>query len=254
MGCRLAIQAFSFRLFSLYEAIEKTATLGLKYIEAYPGQILSGDRPDLKFDYDLPDDVLAEVKAKLSSSGVTLINFGVAWLPKDEARWRDFFAFAKKMGIETIAMEPAEETIEQIDALCQEFDVRVAIHNHPKPSHYWNPETVLRLCEGRSRHIGACPDTGHWIRSGIDPVEGLRMLEGRIISLHVKDLDELKPDANLVPWGLGKGNIAGQFAELERQGLNPVIAIEYEDKWEDSMKEISQCIDFCNRINDQEKK
>ena len=38
---KLAIQAWSFRLFTFSEAVDKTAALGLKYIEVYPGQKFS---------------------------------------------------------------------------------------------------------------------------------------------------------------------------------------------------------------------
>ena len=39
-GWHLAIQAWSFNRYTFFEAIDKTASLGLYYIEAYPGQRL----------------------------------------------------------------------------------------------------------------------------------------------------------------------------------------------------------------------
>ena len=49
LGWRLGCQAYSFNRFTFYEAIDKTARLGLHYIEAYPGQKLS-QRPSPFFD------------------------------------------------------------------------------------------------------------------------------------------------------------------------------------------------------------
>src|SRR5947209_10094209 len=46
LGWRLGCQAWTFNRFSFYEAIDKTAELGLHVIEAYPGQKLSADQPD----------------------------------------------------------------------------------------------------------------------------------------------------------------------------------------------------------------
>jgi len=40
LGWRLGCQAYSFNRFSFFEAVDKNASLGLKYIEAYPGQVL----------------------------------------------------------------------------------------------------------------------------------------------------------------------------------------------------------------------
>ena len=41
-GWRLGMQSYSFHLFPLTEALDKTQELGLKYIEIYPGHKLRG--------------------------------------------------------------------------------------------------------------------------------------------------------------------------------------------------------------------
>ena len=38
LGWRLGCQAYSFNKYTFYEAIDKVQSLGLHYIEAYPGQ------------------------------------------------------------------------------------------------------------------------------------------------------------------------------------------------------------------------
>ncbi|HPU97891.1 MAG TPA: hypothetical protein PLO53_08035, partial [Candidatus Hydrogenedentes bacterium] len=43
LGWRLGCQAYSFNRFTFYEAVDKTAAVGLKWIEAYPGQWRSKD-------------------------------------------------------------------------------------------------------------------------------------------------------------------------------------------------------------------
>ena len=131
-----------------------------------------------------------EIKKKLADSGVKLVNFGVCGLLEGPPS-RKTFEFAKDMGIETIVSEPAEDAFDALDKLCEEYEINIAIHDHPKPSHYWNPDTVLKVCKGRSKRIGACADTGHWMRSGLNPIECLKKLEGRIISFHFKDLNKM---------------------------------------------------------------
>ena len=44
-GFALGCQAYSFRLFTMFEAIEKTAASGAKVIEFYPGQKFSPENP-----------------------------------------------------------------------------------------------------------------------------------------------------------------------------------------------------------------
>ena len=246
---KLGVQAYTFKEFTFYEAIDKAQQLGLDYVEAYSRQKVSRDRSDVLTRPDMPAEVRAEIKQKLKDADLKLLNYGVVKLKNDEAQCRAYFDFAKDMGIETIISEPPEDAIGLIDKLCNEYNIKVAIHNHPKPSHYWNPDTVLKVCQGRSKMIGACADTGHWMRSGINPVEAIKKLEGRIVSLHFKDLNEFGVrKAHDVPWGTGKANIKAILTELDRQGFEGAFSIEYEHNWKDSVSEIQKCVDYFNAV------
>ena len=188
----------------------------------------------------MPDDAIAEIKKKCEEAGVKVVNFGVGGADKRT------FEFAKKMGIETIVCEAGEKELPAIDKLCQEYNISVALHNHPKPSHYWNPDTVVKGCEGLSKRVGSCSDTGHWMRSGVVPVEALKKLEGRIVSLHFKDLNQMGGGHD-VPWGTGKGDAKAMLAELKRQNLKAVFSIEYEygDQAKPEMMEnLAKCAAF----------
>jgi len=246
-GWKIGLQAWTFHTRSFYEAVDNAAAMGLKYIEGFPDQSLSKERPQAKTHYLMPAAMREEIKAKLAQAGVKLINYGVV-TPKDDADWKKLFEFAKDMGIETIVSEPAEESFEMLDKLCQEYKINVAIHNHPKPSHYWNPDTVLKVCQGRSKYIGSDSDTGHWMRSGVNPIEALKKLEGRVISLHIKDLDKFgDPNAHDVVWGTGVGDFKGMLAELDRQKFQGVFSIEYEYNWDNSIPELKKCIESFNK-------
>ena len=241
---RLGVQAYSFNRFTFFEAIDKVQSLGLHHIEAYPGQRLRPEQPDVKFDHTAPVSVLAAVKKKLEAANVHLACYGVVRLGPDEAKTRAVFDFAKVMGIETIVSEPDPAAFDLLDKLTAEYDINVSIHNHPKPSRYWDPDSVLQAIEGHSRRIGACADTGHWMRSGVNPVEALRKLEGRIISLHFKDLNELGRRGHDVPFGTGKGDVRAMLAELNRQNFRGVFSIEYEHNWNNSVPDIAKCVAF----------
>ena len=245
LGC----QAYTFNRFSVFEAIEKTAQAGGRVIEFFPGQKLSADQPDVKWDHNATDDVIEKVKAKLAQHRIKAVNYGVVGIPKDEAQARKIFEFAKKLGLYGVTTESVD-AIDTIEKLVKEYDIRVGFHDHPKradnPNYrMWDPNYVLSVVKERDHRIGSCADTGHWVRSGLKPVECLRILKGRIISSHLKDLNEFgKPEAHDLPYGAGVSDVPAILDELKRQGFQGNISIEYEHNWEHSVPEVAQCIGF----------
>jgi sugar phosphate isomerase/epimerase len=198
-------------------------------------------------DYKMDEATRKKVQEKLASVKIKLVNFGVVGAGS-EADWRALFQFAKDMGIETIVSEPDEKEADFLEKLCDEFQINLAIHNHPKPSPYWNPDTVLKFVEGRSKRMGACADTGHWARSGLVPLECVKKLKGRVISSHLKDLNVASAKGHDVPWGTGACNVAGILAELKRQGYRGTFSAEYEYNWENSVPEITLCAQYFHLV------
>ncbi len=252
LGWRPGCQAWTFNYFSpasdakqekltFLESIDKTHDLGLHFIEGFPNQDVSKKNPSAKMGPRLSADMRKEVKKRLDDKGVKLVNFGVG--PANKAA----FDFAKDMGIETLVSEPKFTEFDALDKLVEEYQINVAIHDHPEPSPYWNPDIVLEHVKGHSKRIGACCDTGHWMRSGVNPVEALKKLEGRIISFHLKDLTEFNDKhAHDVPWGTGRGDIKAILTEVKRQGLKPVFSIEYETKF--TMPQLAQCVAYMDQV------
>ncbi len=271
MGWRLGVQAFSFFYSSpLLEVLDRLEAAGIRYIEAMPGMVLSNEDRKVRFSHDSPPEVLAQVKAKLEETGVTLVNYGVVPLPNDEAACRKVFEFAKEMGIETIVSEPPDDAMALIDKLCAEYEINVAIHNHPLPGLTWSPEIVLAKCEGRSERIGVCADTAHWLRSGLDVVECLKKCEGRILSFHFGDVDteamaawrqyedELKKDGkgpklyeviSKVPnavFGQGPSDMMAWLTEIKRQDIQALFCIEafFELDADTAQANIAKCAEY----------
>lgn len=248
-GWAIGCQAYSFNRFSAFEAIEKTAQAGGRVIEFYPGQKLSVEQPDLKLDERASDETIAKVKERLQKSNVLAAAFGVVNLGNNEASNRRHFDFAKKMGIGTITAEPNAAAMDQIERLVKEYDIRIAIHNHPRNTEnanyrMWDPKYVLSLVRDRDKRMGACADTGHWVRSGIKPVDALRVLKGRVLSSHLKDINTFTPDGKDVPFGTGIADVRGMLDELRRQKFDGVLSIEYEANWENSVPDIAQCVGY----------
>ena len=247
-GFAIGCQAYTFTRFTLFEAIEKTAAAGAKVIELPVGQKLSAQDSNINFDHTCSDEVLDKLKAKLAECHLRAVNYGVIGIPKDEAGARKIFEFARKMGLYAVITESVE-SLDTIEKLVKEYDIRVAFHNHPRqptnPNYQvWDPHYILSLVKDRDPRIGSCADTGHWMRSGLKPVECLRWLEGRIVSGHLKDLDRMGPEGHDVPFGTGVADIPAILDELKRQGFAGNLSIEYEYNWTASLPEVAQCIGF----------
>jgi sugar phosphate isomerase/epimerase len=259
LGWKLAIHSYTFQKFSIFDAIDKTADLGVKYmsISGTVNLVDAGGKIAKKPTITLSDQEFAAITTHLKEKGIdpVFVNMGVVKPVLDEAESRKIFEAARRMGIDTLVAEPEthhnmEElgpVMDVVEKLAKEYNIKVAIHNHPGPdSFYWNPDTVLAAVQGRSPLLGACADVGHWVRSRLDPVECLRKLEGRVITLHFKDLNEAGPRGHDVPWGTGVGNVKGMLAELKRQHFKGYFCVEYENNWENSSPEIAESVKFFN--------
>lgn len=237
LGWELGAQAYSFNRYTFTEAVAKIDSCNLRYVEAFPGQRIGGGlkgsiSPDM--DKATRDAVLDMLKAK----NVKLVAFGVTGA-NDEAGWIKLFDFCKYMGIATITAEPNEKDLPMLSKLADQYQINIAIHNHPKPSHYWNPDILLNAIKGQSKRIGACADIGHWTRSYLDPIECLKKLDGHVLHLHMKDLNQQGEQGHDVHWGEGVSNTAGVIAELKRQHFKGALSAEYEYNWLTNSKDIA---------------
>ena len=251
-GWKLGVQAYTFHKFSFQEAVDKTNQLGLKYIEVYYGQPL-GNGMDGKMDYRMEKATQEKVLSYAKSKGVKIVASGVV-ICNDEAEYKQLFEFAHAMGIQLITCEPDYKHLKFIDQLANQYKIDVAIHNHPKPSAYWEPDLFLNAVKGLSNRIGACADVGHWKRMGIDPVDALKKYNGRVKSLHFKDVKEKaegEAEQHDVIWGTGVCNDEGILKELKKQKFKGLFSIEYEYNWDNSVPDIQQCINYYNQVTNQ---
>lgn len=244
-GWFIGAQAYTFKEFSAFEAIAKTKEAGGNVIEFYPGQVLKPGSTN-KVHHTMSAAAMAELKAECARQGVRPVNYGViaAKSPDDVHAIMDF---AKKMGLYSVCTESTEQ-IAAWEANAKEFDLKVAFHEHggsmsnPKYK-VWNPLYILGVVESRDQRVGACADLGHWCTSELKPVECLRILNGRIISVHLKD-KATYGKAPVVVAGQGVVDVAACLEELKKQKFDGHISVEHENDWKDSVPQVRADIDF----------
>ncbi|GAB6008695.1 sugar phosphate isomerase/epimerase family protein [Dysgonomonas reticulitermitis] len=247
---RLSMQSYSFHKFTLVEALDKTKELGLKYIEVFPGHKIGGKWNDKVFGFGLTQEEREELKDYAQSKGIKIISTGV-YVTDDPANWEKIFTLAKDMDMEFISCEPAINDWDLVESLAKKYNIKVAVHNHPQPSVYWHPDSLLTHISKRSDMIGSCADVGHWRREGLDQIDCLNKLKGRVVSLHFKDIAEKKEgeaEQHDVIWGTGILNVAKMLEVLKAQNFKGVFTIEYEYNWDNSTPDIKECIKYFESV------
>ena len=231
---KLGIQLYSLRGFPVEQALNHAKELGFEQVEFYSGML----------PLDASAEQIAAMRKRVAELGMSISAHGVNGFGKDAAANRKAFEFAKALGIRNITADPAPESFDNLNDLVQEFDTRIAIHNHGPRHRYNKAVDVLRAIEGRDERIGACADLGHYIRSGEQPTEVIRLLRGRLYGIHLKDFAEMKEDAKGVVLGQGHLNVPAVFAALLQVGFpaDGAMSLEYEENPQDPIAEIRQCV------------
>ena len=248
-GFAVSVQAWCFNRFSAYESIEKTAQTGSRCIELFNGQQISRDDKG-KIGPDMSDAQIQALLAHLAKNKVKAAGM-YADIPKDEAQARKLFSVAKKLGLYDLVTESVD-AIDTIEKMVKEFDIHVAYHGHARNGNanykLWDPNYVLSLVKDRDPRIGACADVGHWASSGVKPIDGIRILKGRIISLHLKDRAVIGKESEDIAGGTGVLDFAGVLRELKTQGFKGQISVEFENNWGNNVPDIAQYVGFVRGV------
>ncbi len=208
---------------------------------------LSSKFPKAKTGYKMPAEQREYLKKLLADNNLKIASYGVI-TPKNEADIIQACEFAKEMNIPLILTEALSDTIPLWEKYCEKYGLKMALHNHAvdraKFNMYYNPNIVQGIIKNY-KNIYACPDNGHWARSGIDALAGYKILNGKIAMIHFKDLesfDDLK--AQPVPHGQGVLKVKEQLAELDKLCYDGYYMVEYEKNFNDNIADVRECVKF----------
>ena len=237
-GLKMGMQSYSLREFDVKQAMAHTKMLGLKYWEAYPNHIPMSNVPG----------TIAEQKSLLADSGITLMSYGVLPFSTNETQARSQFEFAKAMGIRSLSADPEKTaaTFDLLDKLVAEYGVAIAIHNHG-PGHRYNKiSDAYDMVKDRHPLIGACVDTGHYLRSDEDPVEAIERFGKRTFGVHLKDVKTVKngdtSSKQFKILGEGDLNVLGCLKALKAMNYDYCVAIEYEENPKNPLSDLEVCL------------
>lgn len=233
----MGVALYSFNCFSFADALDKADSAGVNYVEGFSFHKMGKEFND-KTMAAMTEEDISKMKEMLSSKNLEMQSMYVSGA-KNEADWKYYFELAKAMNMQHLVSEPEKESWDMLDSLAGVYKIKIAIHEHAKgKSQYWHPDSVIAAMKDHP-NFGVCADLGHWERSGLNPADCLKKLEGNILGVHLKDIHESNnPDANDVIIGQGVINFPAIIDELKRQQFKGVIHVECEHKMENNLAEV----------------
>ncbi len=219
-GLKIGVASYSLRKFTLDQTLEALKDMRVQYVNFKDVHLPRTD----------PPETMKANRQKIEAAGLTIMGGGtITWAKNDEAAIRKDFEYAKAYGFPTIVCSPAPETLDTVEKLAKEFDIKIAIHNHgPEDKVYHTPQDVLTHIKNRDPRMGCCMDIGHATRGGADIVECVKILGPRLLDLHTKDLANKIARDSQVEVGKGVLDIPGLFRALLREKFSGHVGLEYE--------------------------
>jgi L-ribulose-5-phosphate 3-epimerase len=245
---KLGVALYTFHVFSFPEELAKADSAGVNYVEGFTfgraGALLK-DSIIMR----LSPQGIGKLKDLIDKSGLKMESIYVVGGTTIDA-WRKEFDIAKQLNVKYVTAEPPKNMWDAVDSLAGVYGIKLAIHNHWKGmSAYWSPDSVLAAFKGHP-NFWACADVGHWPKSGINPLDGLKKLEGHLLALHFKDIAAYNnPKLLDVPVGTGVIDFPAVFKELKRQKFEGYIIIERDG--EDKPSNLASVIETVKYYNKQ---
>ncbi|MBQ6534216.1 MAG: sugar phosphate isomerase/epimerase [Opitutales bacterium] len=243
---KVGVAMFTFHKRNLEDVIPVFKEMGIDAV-GLSTTPLSAKFPKVKTGYKMTAEQREYLKKLLADNNLKIVSYGVV-TPKDEAEMKAVCEFAKEMQIPLVLTESVGDMVPLWDKYCQQYGIKMALHNHAsdmiKRNSYYNPNNV-RATIGDLKNVYACPDNGHWARSGIDAIGGYKILGGKIAMLHFKDLDKFDDlKAQPVPHGEGALNVKKLMEYLDSVKFDGYYMIEYEKNFDDNIEDVKKCARF----------
>jgi hypothetical protein len=183
LGWRLGARPDASITFS--DAAKKADAAGLAAVEGVSTQQVSAEIPK-HLDYNLTADQVAKVKNRLDELRLHMPAYFLNLLPNDESSRRKAFAFAKELGADMIIVPADPASFAALDKLANATGMNVAVINQ-------NTAAAMAALAPLSHHIGLSVDLTAWAKAGVQPLDGLAQIKGRLLAADLPDAETASP-------------------------------------------------------------
>ena len=237
---KIGVASYSLRKFPRDKAIAALQGLDVHYVTIKDVHLARTDTPEQ----------IRAARKQFEDAGITIMGGGtLTWKTPDEAAMRKDFEYAKAAGMPLVVCSPAPDTLDLLEKMVKEFDIKAAIHNHGTEDPWWPaPSDVLAKINKRDPRMGVCMDIGHATRAGTDVVEAVSVAGPRLLDLHIKDLTDKTNKDSQVEVGRGVLDIVGVLRELVKMKFAGHVSLEYEIKADDPVAGMAESLGYLRGV------
>ena len=216
-----------------YSFLEEVASLGLGYLSV----------KDWHLPFTASDAEIKTFRSRCGELGIDPYAIGPVYMDTQE-KAKVAFDFAARLGARTIVGVPFvrkdvggksvrfenRALAEKVAALCAEYGMRFAIHNHgpDAPEMFPDSAAMYAMVKDLGDRMGFCLDIGHELRFGSDPAAAIRKYPERIFDIHMKNVTSADKAGKAACFSRGKVDLADVLLALCEIGFDGVCAIEWE--------------------------
>jgi len=234
----LGMASYTFRAFTLDQAIEMTRRLGLKKITL----------KDTHLPLNSPEGEIKKALEKIRGAGIELSSCGVVYMTT-EAEVQNAFTYAKAAELKMLVGVPQPPLLDLAEKKVKELDIMLAIHNHgPTDQRYPSPESAYKLIARMDKRMGLCIDVGHTQRLGLDPSVEVERFFDRLYDVHFKDVSSADAKGTTVECGRGVIDIPELLKTLARLKYSRTLHFEHEKDQKDPLPGVAESIGYVRGV------
>ncbi len=220
----------------LRDAGQGQGALGSARSRPFPVRPLGTEMPKAAFGQNMTDEQIAAVKEALVAAAGSR---STATASSTSARPKPACARSStspgRWASATVVCEPADDDFTLLEKLVEEYDIQIAIHNHPAPAKYAYPRPS---CQRRRRQGAA-----HRLLRRQRALDARRDRAARSLQVCSKAASSTSTSrtgatsgrakgVDDVAWGTGKAGLRDLLAELTLQDYDGYLTMEYENEAE----------------------
>lgn len=234
----LGLASYSLREFNLDQTLSMAKRVGLESICL----------KSMHLPLDSTPEQIRAIAAKVRRAGLNLYGAGVVTM-KEKAQVDQAFEYAKAAGMRVIVGVPAIDMLSLVNEKVQEYDIKVAIHNHgPEDKVFPTPSVIYNTIKTMDPRLGICMDIGHTFRAGADPARDARQYADRLFDLHLKDETIPEPQGKTLEIGRGGIDIPAVIRSLIDSGFDGMASFEYEKDAKDPLAGLAESVGYVRGV------